>query len=124
MKISLGQTRSGKIAFQKNKISISAKRRPFGIAKNNEIRSLIPSRFKRRLTLDVSADGQLNVKWRTIIHRGQSSNQQAQEDDKEEMVQGVYHITVEEADEDEVSKEDIKEAPLQLEERGQTTIDD
>ena len=45
-------------------------------------------------------------------------------DDKEEMVQGVYHVAVEEVDEEEVSEKDIKEAPPQLKDRGQVTIDD
>ncbi|KAM2066515.1 hypothetical protein ACFX1T_042980 [Malus domestica] len=39
------------------------------------------------------------------------------------MVQGVYHITVEEANEDEVSKEDIKKAPPLLKDWGQAIID-
>ncbi|KAM1012998.1 hypothetical protein ACFX2C_043181 [Malus domestica] len=100
---------------RKKKIQFLKREYPVDIANDDEIRSLILSHMKRLLTLDVSTDGQLKVKRRTIIHRGQSSNQRAQEDDEEEMVQGVYHITVEEANVDEVSKEDIKEAPPQLE---------
>lgn len=39
------------------------------------------------------------------------------------MVLGVYHIAAKEVDEDEVSEEDIKEAPPQLGDEGQATID-
>ena len=39
---------------------------------NNEIRSSVPSRMKRNSTLDISTEGSLKVKRRTIVHTSQS----------------------------------------------------
>lgn len=64
------------------------------------------------------------MKRRTIIHTGQSSNQRVQKDDEDVMVQDVYHVAVEEVNEDKLSEEDIKKAPRQLKDEGQATIDD
>ena len=80
--------------------------------------------MKRQSTLDVSLDGQLKVKRCTIIHTGQSLNQRVEKDNEDEMVQCVYHVAVEKVDEDELSEEDIKEAPPQLKDWRQAIVDD
>ncbi|KAM1049476.1 hypothetical protein ACFX2C_028577 [Malus domestica] len=46
------------------------------------------------------------------------------QDDTEEEVQDVFHITIQEGKEDEIPEEDVTAAPLQLEDEGQATIDD
>lgn len=97
---------------------VFAKRRHVDLAKDGEIRSLIPPSMKRNSTLDMSLDGQLKVKQRTIIHSGQSVNQHTEEYAEEEIVQNVYHIVVEEVNKDEDSKGDVNKAILQLEDRG------
>lgn len=58
------------------------KRRHIDLAKDDENRSPVPSFMKRRSTLDVSSDGQLKVKRRTIIHTSQSLNKRARKDDE------------------------------------------
>ncbi|KAM2879554.1 hypothetical protein FF1_015034 [Malus domestica] len=74
--------------------------------------------MKRQTTLEVNTKGQLKVKRRTIIHIGQSSRQQTQEDDTEAEVQKVFHITIQEDKEDEIPEEDVTATPPQLEDRG------
>ena len=66
----------------------------------------------------------LKVRRHTIIHTGQSSCQQAREDNTEEEVQNVFHITIQEGKEDEIPEEDVTHAPPQLEDGGQATVDD
>ena len=68
--------------------------------------------------------GPLKVRKFTIIHTGQSSRQQAQDDGTEDEVQDVFHITIQEDKEDEVPEEDVTAAPPQLEDRGQAMVDD
>lgn len=50
--------------------------------------------MKLQSTLNVSIDGQLNMKRQTIIHTDQFANQQTEVDVEEEIVQIVYHIAV------------------------------
>ncbi|KAM2207670.1 hypothetical protein ACFXTI_023758 [Malus domestica] len=84
----------------------------------------IPSRMKRQAILEVDTNGPLKVRRRTIIHTGQSSCQPAQEDDTEEEFQDVFHITIQESKEDKIPEEDVTAAPPQLEDGGQSTVDD
>ncbi|KAM1087968.1 hypothetical protein ACFX2H_013427 [Malus domestica] len=74
--------------------------------------------MKRQAILEVDANGPLKVRRRTIIHTGQSSYQQAQEDDTKDEVQDVFHITIQEGKEYEIPEEDVIVAPPQLEDGG------
>ncbi|KAM2973791.1 hypothetical protein FF1_000155 [Malus domestica] len=94
------------------------------LAENDDVRSPIPSRMKRQVTLEVYTKGQPKVKRRTIVHIGHSSCQQAQRDGTEEEVQHVFHITIQEDKEDEVPQVDVIVAPPQLKDMGQATVDD
>ena len=80
---------------------------------NDEIRSSVPSRMKRNFTLDISTEGSLKVKRRTIVHTSQSlvHNKQIKE------VSSSFHITVEEDTllDVEATNEEVDEAPLALE---------
>ena len=80
---------------------------------NDEIRSSIPLRMKRNFTLDISTEGSLKVKRRTIVHTSQSlvHNEQIEE------VSSLFHITVEEdtLSDVEATNEEVDEAPLALE---------
>ncbi|KAM1063655.1 hypothetical protein ACFX2A_028396 [Malus domestica] len=80
--------------------------------------------MKRQAILEVDANGPLIVRRRTIIHTGQSSYQQAQEDNTKEEVQDIFHITIQKGKEDEIPEEDVTVAPPQLEDGGQATVDD
>ncbi|KAM1443840.1 hypothetical protein ACFX2I_040069 [Malus domestica] len=80
--------------------------------------------MKRQAILEVDTNGPLKVRRRTIIHTGQSSCRPAQEDDTEEEFQDVFHITIQESREDEIPEEDVAAAPPQLEDGGQSTVDD
>ncbi|KAM1291749.1 hypothetical protein ACFX13_019139 [Malus domestica] len=94
------------------------------LAEKDDVQSSIPSRMKRQTILEVNTVGSLKVKRRTIIHTGQSSCQQTQGVNIEEEAQDVFHITIQEGEEDEILEEDVITAPSQLEDGGQATIDD
>ncbi|KAM3016254.1 hypothetical protein FF2_000296 [Malus domestica] len=94
------------------------------LTKKDDVRSSIPSRMKRQVILEVNTIGSLKVKRRTIIHTRQSSCQQAREVNTEEEAQDVFHITIQEGEEDEILEEDVIAAPSQLEDGGQATVDD
>ncbi|KAM1878340.1 hypothetical protein ACFX14_040338 [Malus domestica] len=81
------------------------------LVEKGDIRSSIPSRMKCQAILEVDANGPLIVRRRTIIHTGQSTYQQTQEDDIKEEVQDVFHITIQEGKEDETLEEDVTAAP-------------
>ena len=74
------------------------------LAEKCDVQSLIPSRMKRQVILEVDTKGPLKVRRRTIVHTGQSSRQQTQEDDNKNEVQDVFPITIQE---DEIPKEDV-----------------
>ena len=92
------------------------------LAEDDDVRSSIPS--WSQTTLEVDIKGLLKVRRRTIIHTSQSSCQQAQEDGTEEEVQDVFHITIQEDQENEIPEEDVIATPSQLKDGGQTTVDD
>ncbi|XP_070660541.1 uncharacterized protein [Malus domestica] len=94
------------------------------LAEKDDVRSSIPSRMKRQAILEVNTVGSLKVKRRTIIHTGQSSCQLAREVNTEDEAQDVFHITIQEGEEDESLEEDVIAAPSQLEDGGQATVDD
>ncbi|KAM1017905.1 hypothetical protein ACFX2A_048411 [Malus domestica] len=110
--------------FSRNRKTMSKEGKLDMIAEKCDIRSSIPSRMKRQAILEVDTNGPLKVKRRTIIHTGQSSCRPAQEDDTEEEFQDVFHITIQESGEDEIPEEDVAAAPPQLEDGGQSTVDD
>ena len=77
------------------------------LAEKDDVRSLIPSRMKRHTTLEIDTKGPLKVRRRTIVHTGQSSPQQAQEDDTANEVKDVSPITIQENKKDEIPEEDV-----------------
>ncbi|KAM2174959.1 hypothetical protein ACFX1Q_034420 [Malus domestica] len=92
------------------------------LAEKDDVRSSIPSRMKRQTILEVNTVGSLKVKRRTIIHTGQSSCQQTQGVNIEEEAQDVFHITIQEGEEDEILEEDVITAPPQLEDGGKPQL--
>ena len=89
---------------------------------NDEIRSSIPSCMKRNFTLDISTEGSLKVKRRTIVHTSQSliHNEQIEE------VSSLFHITIKKdtLSDAKVTNEEVDEAPPALEDRGQATVNE
>ncbi|KAM1754931.1 hypothetical protein ACFX12_007326 [Malus domestica] len=75
------------------------------LAKKDDVRSSIPSRMKRQAILEVNTVGSLKV-------------------NTEEEAQDVFHITIQDGEEDEILEEDVIAAPSQLEDGGQATVDD
>ncbi|KAM2661039.1 hypothetical protein EV2_023392 [Malus domestica] len=75
------------------------------LAEKDDVRSSIPSRMKRQAILEVNTVGSLKV-------------------NTEEEAQDVFHITIQEGEEDEILKENVIAAPSQLEDGGQATVDD
>ncbi|KAM1789816.1 hypothetical protein ACFX12_033938 [Malus domestica] len=110
--------------FSRNRETTSKEEKLDRLAEKDDIRSSIPLRMKRQAVLEVDTNGPLKVRRCTIIHTGQSSCQQAQEDDTEGEVQDVFHITIQEGKEDEIPEEDVTDVPPQLEDEGQATVDD
>ncbi|KAM1935762.1 hypothetical protein ACFX15_019768 [Malus domestica] len=93
--------------FFRNRRTVSKEEKLDMIAEKCDIRSSIPSRMKRQAILEVDTNGPLKVRRRTIIHTGQSSCQQAQEDVIEEEIQGIFLGTIHKDKEDEIPKEDV-----------------
>nr|XP_023885550.1 uncharacterized protein LOC111997666 [Quercus suber] len=73
---------------------------------NDEIRSSIPSRMKRNFALDISIEGSLKVKRRTIVHTSQSLAHNEQIED----VSSLFYITIEE---DTISDAEAEEVNLE-----------
>ncbi|KAM3008472.1 hypothetical protein FF2_032610 [Malus domestica] len=92
--------------FSKNRETTSKEEKLDMLAEKGDIRSSIPSRMKRQTILEVDTNGPLK------------------KDDTEEESQDVFHITIQESKEDEIPEEDVTAAPLQLEDGGQSTVDD
>ena len=89
---------------------------------NDEIRNSIFSRMKRNSTLNISTEGSLKVKRRTIVHTSQSLVHKEQIEE----VSSSFHITVEEdtLSDAEVTNEEVDEAPPALEDGVQATVDE
>ncbi|KAM1004104.1 hypothetical protein ACFX2C_004339 [Malus domestica] len=68
--------------------------------------------MKHQAILEVDTNGPLKVKRRTIIHTGQSSGQQAQEDDTEGEIQDIFPVTIQKGEENEIPKEDVISFPF------------
>ncbi|KAM1001544.1 hypothetical protein ACFX2A_008167 [Malus domestica] len=91
--------------FSRNRKTMSKEGKLDMIAEKCDIRSSIPSRMKHQAILEVDTNGPLK-------------------DDTEEEFQDVFHITIQESGEDEIPEEDVAAAPPQLEDGGQSTVDD
>ena len=78
--------------------------------------------MKRNSTLDISTEGSLKVKRRTIVHTSQSLVHKEQIEE----VSSSFHITVEEdtLSDAEATNEEVDEAPPALEDGVQATIDE
>ena len=115
----LGATKRPVDSHSQNSINFEVQREKKA---NDDIRSSIPSRMKRNSTLDISTEGSLKVKRRTIVHTSQSlvHNEQIEE------VSSSFHITVEEdtLSYAEATNEEIDEAPPALEDGVQVTVDE
>ncbi|KAM2483393.1 hypothetical protein ACFX1W_041030 [Malus domestica] len=104
--------------LSRNRETMSKEEKLDMLAEKSDIRSSIPSRMKRQTILEVDTNRPLKVRRRTIIHTGQSSCQQSQDDDTEGEVQDVFHITIQEGKKDEIPEEDVTAAPPQLKDGG------
>ncbi|KAH7843602.1 hypothetical protein Vadar_018648 [Vaccinium darrowii] len=91
---------------------------------DEETRSSIPSRMKRITSLDVDTEGPLKVKRRTIVLTGQPKGQTKVAKEEEMEYTTSYHVEVEEHSSSDSEDDDFPEAPPQLEDGGQPTIDD
>ncbi|KAH7847700.1 hypothetical protein Vadar_029231 [Vaccinium darrowii] len=91
---------------------------------DEETRSSIPSRMKRITSLDVDTEGPLKVKRRTIILTGQPKGQTKVAKEEEMEYTTSYHVEVEEHSSSDSEDDDFPEAPPQLEDGGQPTVDD
>ncbi|KAH7847684.1 hypothetical protein Vadar_029012 [Vaccinium darrowii] len=91
---------------------------------DEETRSSIPSRMKRITSLDVDTEGPLKVKRRTIVLTGQPKGQMKVAKEEEIEYTTSYHVEVEEHSSSDSEDDDFLEAPPQLEDGGQPTVDD
>ncbi|KAF7142225.1 hypothetical protein RHSIM_Rhsim05G0112700 [Rhododendron simsii] len=91
---------------------------------DEEARSSIPSRMKRITSLEINAEGPLKVKRRTIILTGQPKGHERAEKEDEMEYTTSYHVTVEEHSKSDSEDDDFPEAPPELEDGGQPTVDD
>ncbi|KAG5529093.1 hypothetical protein RHGRI_029682 [Rhododendron griersonianum] len=91
---------------------------------DEETRSSIPSRMKRITSLEVNTEGPLKVKRRTIVLTGQPKGNEIAEKEEEMAYTTSYHVAVEEHSSSDSEDDDFPEAPLELEDGGQPTVDD
>ncbi|KAM1119713.1 hypothetical protein ACFX1X_044339 [Malus domestica] len=91
--------------LSRNRETTSKEEKVDGLAEKGDIRSSIPSRMKRQAILEVNTNGPLKVRRLTIIHTGQSSCQQAQEDGTEGEVQDIFPVMIQEDEKYEILKE-------------------
>ncbi|KAH0656849.1 hypothetical protein KY285_018571 [Solanum tuberosum] len=101
-----------------------------------EIHSVFSSRMKRNTILSITTDSSLKVKRSTIVVTNQFHGEIKKEEDEaitvfvesqmedSNLTQSSYHITVEEGPNIDDTYDDVQEAPPQLEEGVQSTIDD
>jgi len=104
------------------------------VTDDKEIHSVFPSRMKRKTVLSITTDGSLKVKRSTIVVTNQFHGETKKEEDEaitvgsqmedSNLTQSSYHITVEEGPDIDDTDDDVQEAPPQLEDGVQSTIDD
>jgi hypothetical protein len=91
----------------------------------SEICSLIPSRMKRELVVEVSVGSSLKAKRRTIIHTNRLRKQVDQEEgENETLILPAYHVTIEADSGSSSSDDEPDEAPHAIEDGGQATVDE
>uniref|UniRef100_A0A2N9E6Y6 Uncharacterized protein n=1 Tax=Fagus sylvatica TaxID=28930 RepID=A0A2N9E6Y6_FAGSY len=91
----------------------------------SEICSLVPSRMKRELAVEVSVGSSLKAKRRTIIHTNRLGKQVDQEEEENEtVILPAYHVTAETDSESSSSDDEPDEAPHAIEDGGQATVDE
>ncbi|XP_028068873.1 uncharacterized protein LOC114271452 [Camellia sinensis] len=90
---------------------------------DDETRSLILSRMKHMTSLEVSVEGPLKVKRHTIILTGEVKTQAESKREEEIEHVGSHHVTVEEDSSSDSEDDDLQEAPPELEDGGQSTVD-
>lgn len=88
---------------------------------DKEIHSAFPSRMKRKSILSITTDGSLKVRKRTIVFTNQHLGE-TKEDPEE--ASASYHITVEDNLCHDEMDDDVQEAPPQLEDGVQSTVDE
>uniref|UniRef100_A0A2N9ERQ0 Uncharacterized protein n=1 Tax=Fagus sylvatica TaxID=28930 RepID=A0A2N9ERQ0_FAGSY len=82
----------------------------------SEICSLVPSRMKRELAVEVSVGSSLKAKRRTIIHTNRLGKQVDQEEEENEtVILPAYHVTVETDSGSSSSDDEPDEAPHAIE---------
>ncbi|KAH0761272.1 hypothetical protein KY290_017345 [Solanum tuberosum] len=104
------------------------------VTDDKEIHSVFPSHMKRKTVLSITTDGSLKVKKSTIVVTNQFYRETNKEEDEtitvgsqmedSNLTQSSYHITVEEGPDIDDTHDDVQEAPPQLEDGVQSTIDD
>ncbi|KAH0685738.1 hypothetical protein KY290_017267 [Solanum tuberosum] len=105
------------------------------VTNNKEIHSVFLSRMKRKTVLSITTDGSLKVKRTTVVFTNQfhekTKNDKGEaitdfvENQREDsnLIQSSYHITVEEGPHIDDTNDDVQEAPPQLEDDVQASID-
>ncbi|KAH0655508.1 hypothetical protein KY285_030390 [Solanum tuberosum] len=106
------------------------------VTDDKEIHSVFPSRMKRKVILSITTDESLKIKRTTIIVTNHFNGETKKEEDEaitifvgsqredSNLIQSSYHITVEEGPHIDDTNDDVQEAPPQLEDGVQSTIDD
>ncbi|KAA0048156.1 uncharacterized protein E5676_scaffold265G002600 [Cucumis melo var. makuwa] len=94
---------------KKPPISVSSK--PGLVTEDEEIRSAVPSRMKRKMFILVNTEGSLKVKQHDVIFTRPKNNEPEDEVD----VAGCGHVTIEDAFDHETFEEDVEVALLSLE---------
>ncbi|KAH0738024.1 hypothetical protein KY290_036729 [Solanum tuberosum] len=90
----------------------------YDVTDNKEIHSVFTSRMERKIVLSITTDGSLKDQREAIkVFLG------SQREDSN-LIQSSYHITVEEGPHNDDTSVDVQEAPPQLEDGVQSTIDD
>ncbi|OIT31183.1 hypothetical protein A4A49_55384, partial [Nicotiana attenuata] len=128
-----GKSPSRKI-LSKHKEQVHEERDHFEVVADKEICSAFPSRMKRKSILSISTDGPLKVQRRTIVYTCQPHKEakkekeampttQRSQREKSDFVETSYHITVEDSSCLDIDDE-VHEAPPQLEDGGQSTVDE
>lgn len=80
--------------------------------------------MKRELTAIVKMEGSLKVKRRVIVHAHQNKAHDLKDGNQSNMILSTKHITVEENPCSDSSYSEVNEAPHELEDGIQSTIDE
>ncbi|KAA0066968.1 gag protease polyprotein [Cucumis melo var. makuwa] len=102
------------------KASISVSNKSSLVTGDEEIRSVVPSRMKRKMFVSVNTEGSLKVKRHDVVFTRPKDNEPEDEVD----VAGCCHVTIEETSDHDIFEEDAEAARLSLEDGGRSTIDE